>query len=110
MASTAVAVTSAQDAAMPPDAAGSFSASTVYTTSAAVTSAPSCHLASGRMVTVHDVPAALTVHAAARSGSSVSPGPSLTRPLKMRPTRVRSERVRAVTGVIDSGMPTTPSR
>ena len=68
-ASIAVAVTSAQEPAAPPAASGLCSASTVYTTSSAVTGAPSCQVASARIVTVQVVPSSSVVHDSARSGS-----------------------------------------
>ena len=67
--SMAVAVTSAQAPAIAPDAAGSFSASTVNTTSWAVTGSPSCQVASSRILNVQVLPLASVVHDAARSGS-----------------------------------------
>ena len=97
-ASIAVAVTSAQAAAIAPDASGLFSASTVYTTSSAVTGTPSCQVAPSRIVNVQVLPLASVVHDEARSGSYVLPGPRRTRPLKIRPTRVRSDRLRATSG------------
>ncbi len=67
--STAVAVTSAHAPAMAPAASGFFSASTVYTTSSAVTGSPSCHTASSRSVNVQVLPLSSVVHDSARSGS-----------------------------------------
>ena len=54
--SRAVTATSAHAADMAPAASGLLRASTVYTTSAAVTGVPSCHVASSRMVNVQSWP------------------------------------------------------
>ena len=62
-------MTSAQAPAIAPDAAGSLSASTVNTTSWAVTGSPSCQVASSRILNVQVLPLASVVHDSARSGS-----------------------------------------
>ena len=67
--SIAVAVTSAHAPAMAPEASGLLSASTVYTTSSAVTGTPSCQVASSRIVKVQVLPLASVVQDSARSGS-----------------------------------------
>ena len=108
--STASTVTSAQAAAPAPAASGLLSASTVNTTSSAVTGSPSCQTASSRMVKVHVFPVSSLDQEDARSGWYDVPGPSRTRPENTSPTSMRSARLRAVTGVIDWGTPTTPSR
>ena len=68
LASIASTVTSAQAAAPAPAASGLLSASTVYTTSSAVTGSPSCQTASSRIVNVHVFPVSSLDQDDARSG------------------------------------------
>ena len=62
------------------------------------------------MWNVHVLPSSDSLYEEARSGSSVFWGPIRIRPLNTRPTSERSARLRADIGVIDAGVPTTPSR
>jgi hypothetical protein len=62
------------------------------------------------MWNVQVLPSSDSLYEAARSGSSVLSGPMRIRPLNTRPTSERSARLRAESGVTDSGLPTTPSR
>ena len=108
--SMAVIVTSRHEPAAGPVYVGSWSVWTVNTTSADVTGSASCHTASGRNVNVYEDPLSPIVQVDARSGSTDPFGPRRTRPLKTSATMSRSACVRAVSGLIDAGRPTIPSR
>ncbi len=110
LSSSAAVSTSAHEPERPPEASGSLRAATVYRTSAEVTGSPSCHTASSRMWNVHVLPSSDSLYDEARSGSRVFWGPIRISPLNTRPTSERSARLRADSGVIDVGVPTTPSR
>src|SRR5437773_11077616 len=62
------------------------------------------------MWNVQILPVLSTFQRSARSPTTASFGPSRTRPLNTRATRSRSAWVRAVSGLIDVGLETTPWR